>query len=194
MSTPSINAEDRDGIAVLTMQHGKANAFDVELIRGLRVALDYARTASAVVLTGQGSIFSAGVDLKRLLDKTQFSMAHQDVRYYLNGLLIEASKGELRAVATDGHRLALAEMKTDVDGDISVIVPRKGVMELSRLLHGDGEVSVAIGSNHIQVDLGEIRFTSKLIDGRFPDYERVIPGAGEDVSADRGSLREALQP
>jgi len=144
-------------------------------------------------VSGQQRIKLSQADLKRLLDKTQFSMAHQDVRYYLNGLLIEASKGGLRAVATDGHRLAMAEMKTTVDGDIQVIVPRKGVLELSRLLHGDGEVSVAIGSNHIQVDLGSIRFTSKLIDGRFPDYDRVIPKDGEILKADRPTLREALQ-
>ena len=144
-------------------------------------------------VAGQQRIQLARSDLKRLLDKTQFSMAHQDVRYYLNGLLIEAKNGELRAVATDGHRLALAEMKTEVDGDIQVIVPRKGVLELSRLLHGDGEVSVAIGTNHIQVDLDGIRFTSKLIDGRFPDYDRVIPQDGEILKVDRPLVREALQ-
>lgn len=144
-------------------------------------------------VSGQSSLKLAQSDLKRLLDKTQFSMAHQDVRYYLNGLLIEASAGRLRAVATDGHRLALAELDAGTDDDIQVIVPRKGVLELSRLLEADGEVALAIGTNHIQVELGDIRFTSKLIDGRFPDYERVIPRDGEDLTADRNSLREALQ-
>jgi DNA polymerase III subunit beta len=144
-------------------------------------------------VAGQQRIKLGQSDLKRLLDKTQFSMAHQDVRYYLNGLLIEAKNGELRAVATDGHRLALAEMKTEVEGEIQVIVPRKGVLELSRLLHGDGEVSVAIGTNHIQVELDGIRFTSKLIDGRFPDYDRVIPQDGEILKVDRPLVREALQ-
>jgi DNA polymerase III subunit beta len=144
-------------------------------------------------VTGQQRLKLGQSDLKRLLDKTQFSMAHQDVRYYLNGLLIEAKNGELRAVATDGHRLALAEMKTDIDGDVQVIVPRKGVLELSRLLHGDGEVTVAIGTNHIQVELDNIRFTSKLIDGRFPDYDRVIPQDGEILKVDRPMVREALQ-
>jgi DNA polymerase-3 subunit beta len=144
-------------------------------------------------VTGQQKLKLAQSDLKKLLDKTQFSMAHQDVRYYLNGLLIEAKGGELRAVATDGHRLALAEMKTDTDGDIQVIVPRKGVLELSRLLHGDGEVTVAIGTNHIQVELDGIRFTSKLIDGRFPDYDRVIPQDGDVLKVDRPMVREALQ-
>ena len=132
---------------------------------------------------------------KRLLEKTHFAMAQQDVRYYLNGLLLELDDGKLRAVATDGHRLALCEIELDEapSGSHQVIVPRKGVMELQRLLDGDAEVVISIGSNHLRVEVGHIRFTSKLIDGRFPEYSRVIPQSiGSSLTADRDLLRQAL--
>lgn len=135
-------------------------------------------------------------DLSRLLDRTHFSMAQQDVRYYLNGLLLESGEGKLRAVATDGHRLALSD--TPLAGESGarnqVIVPRKGVVELQRLLDGDDDVQIALSDNHIRVVVGGIRFTSKLIDGRFPDYDRVIPDNEAHVlKADRDTLRHALQ-
>ncbi|MEM1263455.1 MAG: DNA polymerase III subunit beta [Pseudomonadota bacterium] len=130
-----------------------------------------------------------------LLEKTQFAMAQQDVRYYLNGLLIETAEKGVRAVATDGHRLALADI--DVVGSEAagkqVIVPRKGVIELQRLLKGEGELTLELGDNHIRVQVGDIRFTSKLIDGRFPDYERVIPDNARNVMmANREGLRQAM--
>jgi DNA polymerase-3 subunit beta len=135
-------------------------------------------------------------DLRQLVEKTHFSMAQQDVRYYLNGLLLETERKRLRAVATDGHRLALSEV--DLIGaatrDEQLIVPRKGVLELSRLLDGDGEVQLALGANHIRVHLDGIRLTSKLIDGRFPEYGRVVPAQPRNVlKADRNLLRQALQ-
>ena len=133
--------------------------------------------------------------LGRLFDKTHFSMAQQDVRYYLNGLLLETGAGQLRAVATDGHRLALCQ--ADVDGEVEeqqVIVPRKGVLELQRLMTGDGDLNIELGSNHIRIQLDGIRFTSKLIDGRFPEYERVIPKeSSNELKADRGAFQGALQ-
>jgi DNA polymerase-3 subunit beta len=135
-------------------------------------------------------------DLRRLVDKTHFSMAQQDVRYYLNGLLLETHGKTLRAVATDGHRLALCEalLAAPALHDEQVIVPRKGVLELNRLLDGDGEVEVALGTNHIRVQLDGVRLTSKLIDGRFPEYGRVIPAEPKNIlSADRSLLRHALQ-
>jgi DNA polymerase-3 subunit beta len=139
----------------------------------------------------------AQTDLAKLLDKTHFSMAQQDVRYYLNGLLLETGDNRLRAVATDGHRLALCDIPIDgASGQKSqVIVPRKGVLELQKLLSGDGEdVQISIGSNHIRLQVADIRFTSKLIDGRFPDYDRVIPDVGTNsVSAGRDAFRHALQ-
>ena len=120
-----------------------------------------------------------------------FSMAHQDVRYYLNGLLLETGNGRLRAVATDGHRLALADLElSSADGSVvQVIVPRKGVLELQRLLGEGGDIQIALGSNHIRVELDDIRFTSKLIDGRFPDYDRVIPEtSAEAVTASKDGV------
>lgn len=133
--------------------------------------------------------------LKRLIDKTHFSMAQQDVRYYLNGMLLESDGKSLRTVATDGHRLAMCEMELATkSGTQQVIVPRKGVLELQRLLGADGNVAVQVGSNHVRITLGDIRFTSKLIDGRFPEYGRVIPAnPGRIIKADREALRRALQ-
>jgi DNA polymerase III subunit beta len=134
--------------------------------------------------------------LRDIIDKTAFAMAQQDVRYYLNGLMLEVSSNYLRAVATDGHRLAYCEKVTNADiADIKqVILPRKGVLELVRLL-GDTEnsVKVTLGSNHLQVEFDGLRLTSKLIDGRFPDYNRVMPTDGHNViTVDRDQLRHAL--
>lgn len=136
-------------------------------------------------------------DLKRLLEKTQFAMANQDVRYYLNGLLIEVGSKRLRSVATDGHRLAMCDIDLEHGGNSSqqVIIPRKGVLELQRMLADDGgEIRLSIGSNHVRVEIDGLRFTSKLIDGRFPEYERVIPKSkDEGVKTERAPLRQALQ-
>ncbi len=135
-------------------------------------------------------------ELRHLLEQTQFSMAQQDVRYYLNGLLFETEDHTLRAVATDGHRLALAElqMSEPAERNEQVIVPRKGVLELLRLMEGDGEVKLTLGANHVRAQIDSIRFTSKLIDGKFPDYERVLPAKPENiVKVDRNLLRHALQ-
>ncbi|MFW2403448.1 MAG: DNA polymerase III subunit beta [Gammaproteobacteria bacterium] len=138
----------------------------------------------------------AQVDVRKLLEKTHFSMAQQDVRYYLNGLLLETGGGIVRAVATDGHRLALCEVTLEDDNGPAqqVIIPRKGVLELQRLLGDEEEVQLTIGPNHIRATVGNIRFTSKLIDGRFPDYDRVIPKPeGNTLRAQKNYLRSALQ-
>lgn len=133
--------------------------------------------------------------LRRLIEKTQFSMANQDVRYYLNGMLLEVAGNILRSVATDGHRLAMCEL--NMDGADSapqqVILPRKGVLELHRLIGDEGECTLEIGTNHLRVGLDGIRLTSKLIDGRFPDYERVIPKESDaPMLADRTQLADCL--
>lgn len=134
--------------------------------------------------------------LRALIDRTAFSMAQQDVRYYLNGMLFELISDRLRTVATDGHRLALCEftLAQAVDQDVAVILPRKGVMELGKIL-GDAneDVVFSIGVNHVHLVIGSMTFTSKLVDGKFPDYERVIPRQGSrTVIADRETLRQAL--
>jgi DNA polymerase-3 subunit beta len=134
--------------------------------------------------------------LKELIDRTQFSMAQQDVRYYLNGLMLEIGNGRLRAVATDGHRLALCDMDVEIDASTArqVIVPRKGIQELQRLLEDSDEpVRVEIGTNHLRVRGEDVCFTSKLVDGRFPDYDRVLPKGGDKrVGANRELFRQAL--
>ncbi|MBM2829767.1 MAG: polymerase subunit beta [Gammaproteobacteria bacterium] len=134
--------------------------------------------------------------LKALLVDTMFAMAQQDVRYYLNGLLIEVSKDKLRSVATDGHRLALKEIDVEINikEPVQVIIPRKGVSEAVRLLRDDDEpVGVQISQNHIRITMQGLQFTSKLIDGRFPDYGRVIPKSTETpILADREALRQSL--
>jgi DNA polymerase III subunit beta len=135
-------------------------------------------------------------EFRRLIDKTHFSMAQQDVRYYLNGMLLETEGKSLRAVATDGHRLAFCETELAAKAKTpqQVIVPRKGVLELQRTLTTDGTLELAIGTNHVRAQIGDIRFTSKLIDGRFPEYGRVIPsGTLQIMEADRETLRQALQ-
>jgi DNA polymerase III subunit beta len=147
-------------------------------------------------INAQQSVRLPQKDLKRLLDKTHFSMAQQDVRYYLNGMLLELEDKCVRAVATDGHRLALCEapLANSVKTAQQVIVPRKGVLELQRILTDEGEVELAIGTNHVRAQIGDIRFTSKLIDGRFPEYGRVIPATPpRTVKADRDVFRQALQ-
>ncbi len=135
--------------------------------------------------------------LKRLLDKTSFAMANQDVRYYLNGLLFEFVDGKLKTVATDGHRLAICELAEDlgVPQNRQLIVPRKGVIELSRMLSdSDDLVELALGKNHIRLVKGNTVFTSKLIDGRFPDYGAVIPvGTDRHINLDKNSFTQALQ-
>ncbi|NIB39496.1 DNA polymerase III subunit beta [Pseudomaricurvus alkylphenolicus] len=134
-------------------------------------------------------------DIKRLIDRTGFAMAQQDVRYYLNGMLWEVQEGQLRAVATDGHRLAMCTRAVSVscEAKVQAILPRKGVVELARLLDGQGNVDVTLGSNHIRVATEDYTFTSKLVDGKFPDYERVLPRGGDkQVFGDREELRQAF--
>ncbi|MCH1492652.1 MAG: DNA polymerase III subunit beta [Luminiphilus sp.] len=132
--------------------------------------------------------------MKRLIERTAFAMAQQDVRYYLNGMLLELKAGRLRMVATDGHRLALCTAAESVSaGDASIIVPRKGVLELSRLLDADETLRLVIGSNHIRAANQQFTFTSKLVDGKFPEYERVLPkSADKTVIGDRLELRQAF--
>ncbi len=136
-------------------------------------------------------------NLWRAIERTAFCIAQQDVRYYLNGLYLEMDGIQLRAVATDGHRMAITELDCPLNKiePIQVIVPKKAVQELSRLLDGDEDktVQVEIGKNHIRFSLKGLIFTAKLIDGKFPDYTKVIPSIqGKQVQLDRMSFREAL--
>lgn len=134
--------------------------------------------------------------LRYLLERTGFAMAQQDVRYYLNGLLLEATPSSLTAVATDGHRLALSRLAiaTAVEQKLQVILPRKGVLELTRLLSATEEpVKLSLSSHYLYASFPGVSFTSKLIDGKFPDYNGVIPKKGsKEVVANRQELRQAL--
>jgi DNA polymerase-3 subunit beta len=132
----------------------------------------------------------------RLIESTHFSMANQDVRYYLNGMSIESEGCEIRSVATDGHRLAICKITNE---SLSlparqVIVPRKGILEIIRLLAPvDDNVQIFLGSNHIRIIDTEFSFTSKLVDGRFPDYRRVLPRNGDKVfETNKEALRQVL--
>ncbi len=137
-----------------------------------------------------------GKTLKTLIDRTSFAMAQQDVRYFLNGMLLEVGIGEIKAVATDGHRLALCSSVIAGDGDAmqQVIIPRKGVVELQRLVgEENGSVKIVFGTNHLGAETADFNLVTKLLDGKFPDYERVIPKGGDNiVIADRQELRHAL--
>ena len=136
-------------------------------------------------------------DLQRMLKQTVFCMAVQDVRYFLNGLLFEVLNNKLRCVSADGHRLALAECDYVNDSGLNkqVLIPRKGVLELQKMIRDmDQQVTINIGTNHVKIDIDHISMTSKLIDGKFPDYESVIPLDMENnFIADRNTLRQALQ-
>ena len=136
------------------------------------------------------------LELKRLFESTQFSMASQDVRYYLNGMLFEATGKSLRTVATDGHRLATCRRDV-VEQDLpeqQLILPRKGVLELVRLLDNDDKpIRLQMGRNNLRAVSDGFVFTSKLVDGRFPDYRRVMPrNSDKYVLADREGLRQAF--
>lgn len=139
--------------------------------------------------------FPGGV-LKGLLEQTAFCMAQQDVRYYLNGLHLELEEKRLRAVATDGHRMGLADAECEAAADkpVDVIIPRKAIQEMNRLLTGvDGEVRLELGTNHLRLGVGDAVFTSKLIDGKFPDYTKVIPNnQSKMLRLSRDTFREAL--
>jgi DNA polymerase-3 subunit beta len=133
--------------------------------------------------------------LRRLLGLVQYAMAQQDIRYYLNGLLMVVEEKQLKLVATDGHRLAFASLKLDADlPRQEVIVPRKTVLELSKLLaDSEDEVKIEVSPSQAAFSFGSVELVSKLVDGKFPDYTRVIPTQHKNrLTIERESLRQAL--
>jgi DNA polymerase-3 subunit beta len=134
--------------------------------------------------------------LRRVLEETSFCMAQQDVRYYLNGLLLELTGQVLRAVATDGHRMAVSEtvLEASVGEARQAIVPRKAVMEMIRVLdESSGSIELMLSGNHLRVQSAGLVFTAKLIDGRYPDYTKVLPARqSKRLSVNREELRIAL--
>lgn len=134
-------------------------------------------------------------ELRLLIEQTQFAMGDQDVRYYLNGMLLEITNKALNAVATDGHRLAFATISgLVIEGEKQVIVPRKGILELSRLLVDEtGYADVIVGSNQLRLKTNEYTYTTKLIEGKYPDYHNAIPKNGDKIlMLDRDLFRQAL--
>ena len=133
---------------------------------------------------------------KELLQQTHFCMAQQDVRYYLNGLLLEIKGNYVRAVATDGHRMALSQVELGkaAAGEKQVIVPRKGIQEILRLLDDtDEQIEIQISNNHIRAQTQGFTFTSKLIDGRYPDYTKVMPSSlSKQLKFPRDEFKETL--
>lgn len=136
--------------------------------------------------------------LRRIIEHTSFAMAQQDVRYYLNGMLLELTNNYLRTVTTDGHRMAVCSVSLETNNDITekqqIILPRKAILELVKLLTDqEANVTIVLGEHHIRATTGDFTFTSKLIDGKFPDYERVLPkGSDKLVIADRQALKNSF--
>ena len=133
--------------------------------------------------------------LRRVLALVQYAMAQQDIRYYLNGLLMVIEDGMLKLVATDGHRLAYAALKLGAQlPRQEVIIPRKTVLELGKLLaDSDASVKVEVGATQAAFSFGTVDLVSKLIDGKFPDYTRVIPTSHKNrLQTAREPLRQAL--
>ena len=140
------------------------------------------------------------VDQKKfsqILQRTLFAMSQQDVRYYLNGILLEISDNNIRAIATDGHRLAMNNLasKNNSGSKIQAIIPRKAVLQLTKILHSNsGNVKVSIGTNFLRADCDEYVFTTRLIDGKYPDYNRVIPKQSDKkITLNTRDLKLALQ-
>ncbi len=132
-----------------------------------------------------------------IVNRTSFAMAKQDVRYYLNGILLEVGESYIRSVATDGHRLSICDAAVDSkEKEIKqVIIPRKAVMEIQRLLDPakDQTVKLSLSNNHIRLEADGLEMTSKLIDGRFPEYDRVLPSTNDQImTCDREMLRQTL--
>lgn len=142
--------------------------------------------------------FSMALDASRLwalITRVDFAMAHQDVRYFFNGLLLEVTQGKLRVVATNGQRLAVAEITTDNQEPVTrqAILPRKAVAELLRVLKGEGEARLKLTRQHLSVERNQVRLTTKLIDAVYPDYNRAIPTGGDKgLLVDRRELKNAL--
>jgi len=134
-------------------------------------------------LKEQASFTISQNDLKNLFYKTSFCIAVNDVRYYLNGLLLEIADGKISIVGTDGHRMAVAQLDFATEANAKVIIPRKAVLELSKLLtDSDDEIKISFDDNHIRFELNDsLEISSKLIDGDFPDWQNVIPDEPDKI-------------
>lgn len=179
-----------------TLRDGKALEIEAGSCRFALAALPCDNFPEFTLHGGETTTQVSGEGLKKLLAKTMYAMAQQDVRYYLNGLLLELDGSFIRAVASDGHRLAWCEqpLEVPVDGIHQPILPRKGVQELFRLLEGGGSSHLLrLTTGNIRLELKSAVFSAKLIDARYPDYRRVFPGEISRVlTCDRLALKEAI--
>jgi DNA polymerase-3 subunit beta len=144
----------------------------------------------------QAKFSLAQKDLKRLLSQVQYAMAVQDIRYYLNGLLLQTDGEQVRLVATDGHRLALSMLSVpQALAKAEVILPRKTILELYKLLADSDElIDIEILANQVRFSFGSTVIISKVVDGKFPDFNRVVPLDNEKIFLlDRVTLLQALQ-
>ncbi|MDR3429567.1 MULTISPECIES: DNA polymerase III subunit beta [Silvimonas] len=182
-----VTFEDNEGR--LTLKAGKSRFQLQTLPAGDFPTLAVDTNLKATIRMPQGQ-------LKALLGRVQFAMAHQDIRYYLNGLFFVTEGSHLKLVATDGHRLAFASAELDSSFEKNeVILPRKTILELYKLLaEVDDEVTIDIASNQVRFAFGNIVIHSKVVDGKFPDYQRVIPQNNDKfLKIERQTLLSALQ-
>ncbi|HSI28637.1 MAG TPA: DNA polymerase III subunit beta [Methylophilus sp.] len=174
----------------ITLKAGKSR-FNLQTLP----SADYPLMSKA---SGQNISFSlAQSELKRLLKQVEFAMAQQDIRYYLNGLLLEVQGNQLHVVGTDGHRLSYTNTTLDQEFEkTEVILPRKTVLELTKLLdeQSDSPVVIDLLNGQVSFEFGDIQLISKVIDGKFPDYNRVIPsGHQNNFEVNRQEILSALQ-
>ena len=165
-------------------------------------AADYPLMASKAQsengLLGSAAVASFGLqgsELKDLISKTAFAMGINDARSYLNGLFLQVTDGKVRFVGTDGHRLAVCDLTSEVSvpETVGVIIPRKAIGEMGRLFSDGGEVKLSFGSGYIRVDSANASLVATLIDGKYPDYQRVIPtGLDGIITADRSEMISAF--
>ncbi len=183
-----------DGSEVLIEQEPNASEISVRAGRAV-FTLPCIKADEFPAMDGDAEAYDVtfdmpAADLRKLIDKTRFAISTEETRYYLNGIHVHASgagaTAVLRGVATDGHRLAKIEiaLPDGAEGIPSIIIPRKTVTELRKLIEAiDGEIRVKVSANRIQFVLDQAVLVSRLIDGTFPDYERVIPVGNEKVAA-----------
>lgn len=186
-----VNLESSD--SKLTVKSGRTK-FSLQTLPAEdfpRIALNTEIEARVTIAQGR---------LRQLLNQVQYAMAQQDIRYYLNGLLLAVEPDGIKLVATDGHRLSFAMSAAQSQGltgstPLETIIPRKTVVELAKLLgEGEDEITIEIGKNQIRFVFDSMTLVSKVVDGKFPDYTRVIPtNYQKHVTLERASLQQALQ-
>ena len=187
-----------EGAAITVEAQGERVVVRAGRSRFQLASLPVAEFPTLEVKEGGESLSLAENLLLGLIDRVAFAMAVQDVRFYLNGMLFDVREGSLRTVATDGHRLALCQVALEGPAaelsERQLLLPRKAVLELQRLLEdSESPVTLLLGRSQVRLEREDVVFTSNLIDGRFPDYQAVIPiGADRKVRVDRSALRDAL--